>query len=130
VIKFYFHDTPNPRKIALFLEESGLAYEVIPVDLLKGEQHNPEYRAINPNGKAPAVVDDGIVVFDSSAILIYLADKTGLFFGRRGTGRPLLVDVYRQRAQPVLGPGFPLRPGSYRQRLRRQPLSARDRAAL
>jgi len=81
VIKFYFHDTPNPRKIALFLEESGVAYEVIPVDLLKGEQHNPEYRAINPNGKAPAVVDDGIVVFDSSAILIYLADKTGLFFG-------------------------------------------------
>ena len=81
MIKFYFHDTPNPRKIALFLEESGLAYEVIPVDLLKGEQHNPKYRAINPNGKAPAVVDDGIVVFDSSAILIDLADKTGLFFG-------------------------------------------------
>ena len=66
MIKFYFHDTPNPRKIALFLEESGLAYEVIPVDLLKGEQHNPEYRAINPNGKAPAVVDDGIDALSQS----------------------------------------------------------------
>jgi len=81
VIKFYFHETPNPRKVALFLEETGLPYEIVPVDLLKGEQHSPEYRAINPNGKVPAIVDDGVVVFDSAAILIYLADKTGRFFG-------------------------------------------------
>jgi GST-like protein len=81
MIKFYFHDTPNPRKVALFLEESGLHYEVVPVDLLKGQQHKPEYRAINPNGKVPAIVDDGVAVFDSSAILLYLADKTGQFGG-------------------------------------------------
>lgn len=81
VIKFYFHDTPNPRKVALFLEESGLPYQVVPVDLLKGEQHRPEYRSINPNGKVPAIADGEVVVFDSSAILLYLSDKTGRFQG-------------------------------------------------
>jgi GSH-dependent disulfide-bond oxidoreductase len=50
VIRFYFHPTPNPAKIALFLEEAGLAYEMIPVDTSKGEQHQPSFRAINPNG--------------------------------------------------------------------------------
>jgi GSH-dependent disulfide-bond oxidoreductase len=83
MIKFYFHETPNPMKVALCLEESELPYEVVPVDLLKGEQHLSEYRAINPNGKAPAIVDDGVVVFDSAAILLYLSEKTGLFYGTR-----------------------------------------------
>jgi len=87
MIRFYFHPTPNPAKIALFLEEAGLAYEVVPVDTMKGEQHAPAFRAINPNGKVPAIVDtDGpggteARIFDSSAILIYLADKTGQFLG-------------------------------------------------
>lgn len=87
MIRFYFHPTPNPAKIALFLEEAGLPYEVIPVDTSKGEQHQPAFRAINPNGKAPAIVDtDGpggkeVRVFDSTAILIYLAKKTGKFLG-------------------------------------------------
>jgi GST-like protein len=81
MIKFYFHNTANPLKVALFLEEAGLPYEVVPVDLLKGEQHKPEFRAINPNGKVPAIVDDGVVVFDSSAILLHLAEKTGQFIG-------------------------------------------------
>jgi GSH-dependent disulfide-bond oxidoreductase len=87
VIRFYFHPTPNPAKIALFLEEARLAYEVIPVDTSKGEQHSPSFRLINPNGKVPAIVDtDGpgdreVRVFDSTAILIYLAEKTGKFLG-------------------------------------------------
>lgn len=82
MIKFYFHQTPNPMKVALYLMETGLAYELMPVDTLKGEQHTPEYRAINPNGKAPAIEDDGHRVFDSTAILMYLAEKTGKLAGK------------------------------------------------
>jgi GSH-dependent disulfide-bond oxidoreductase len=79
MIKFYYNLAPNPTKVALFLEELGLPYEPIPVDTRKGEQHAPAYRAINPNGKVPAIVDDGATVFDSNAILLYLAEKTGKF---------------------------------------------------
>ena len=57
MIRFYFHPTPNPAKVALFLEEAGLPYETMPVDTSKGEQHLPTFRAINPNGKVPAIVD-------------------------------------------------------------------------
>ncbi len=87
MIRFYYHPTPNPAKIALFLEETGLPYEVVPVDTSKGEQHKPEFRAINPNGKVPAIVDTAgpggaeVRVFDSSAILLYLAEKTGKLLG-------------------------------------------------
>jgi GST-like protein len=87
LIRFYFHPTPNPAKISLFLEETGIPYEVVPVDTRKGEQHAPAFRAINPNGKVPAIVDtDGpgggdARVFDSNAILLYLGDKTGRFVG-------------------------------------------------
>ncbi len=87
MIRFYFHPTPNPAKVALFLEEAGLPYEVVPVDTGKGEQHAPAFRATNPNGKVPAIVDtDGpggraARVFDSTAILLYLAEKTGKFLG-------------------------------------------------
>jgi GST-like protein len=79
VIKFYFNAAPNPAKVALFLEESGLPYEIVPVDTRKGEQHAPAFTAINPNAKLPAIEDDGTVVFDSNAILLYLAEKTGQF---------------------------------------------------
>jgi GST-like protein len=88
MIRFYFHHTPNPMKVALFLEETGMPYEVIPVDTLKGQQHTPEFRAINPNGKTPAIVDteglgEGpVTVFDSNAILLYLAEKSGKLLGR------------------------------------------------
>lgn len=87
MIRFYFHPTPNPAKVALFLEESGLTYELVPVDTSKGEQHQPSFRAVNPNGKVPAIVDtEGpggkeARVFDSSAILLYLAEKTARFLG-------------------------------------------------
>jgi len=88
MIRFYFHPTPNPAKVALFLEETGLPYEVIPVDTSKGEQHAAGFRAINPNGKVPAIVDTegpggkAARVFDSTAILLYLAEKTGAFLGK------------------------------------------------
>ena len=79
MIKFYYNLAPNPTKVALFLEEAGLPYELVPVDTRKGEQHTPEYRAINPNGKVPAIVDGDVTLFDSNAILLYLAEKTGKF---------------------------------------------------
>ena len=79
MIKFYYHPSPNPAKVALFLEEAGLAYELVPVDTRKGEQHQPAFLAINPNGKTPAIVDGDATVFDSNAILLYLAEKTGKF---------------------------------------------------
>ena len=96
MIRFYFHPTPNPAKVALFLEESVLPYEVAPVDTGKGEQHLPAFRQINPNGKVPAIVDtDGpggqpVTVFDSTAILLYLAEKTGRFLGQPHD-RPMLL---------------------------------------
>jgi len=82
MLKFYYHPTPNPLKIALFLAETDLPFELVPVDTAEGKQHTPEFRAINPNGKVPAIDDDGTVVFDSTAILLYLADKTGQLNGK------------------------------------------------
>ncbi|WP_245471830.1 glutathione S-transferase family protein [Bradyrhizobium nanningense] len=88
MIRFYFHPTHNRAKVALFLEESGLTYELVPVDTSKGEQHQPSFRAIDPSGQVPAILDtDGpsgkeARVFDSSAILLYLAEKTGRFLGQ------------------------------------------------
>jgi len=119
MIRFYFHPTPNPAKVALLLEELGMAYEVVPIDTAKGAQHTPEFRAINPNGKVPAIVDtDGpgeVRVFDSSAILLYLAEKAGrltgaaadrgemlswLFFLATGLGPFSGQAVHFQRAAP------------------------------
>jgi len=82
MIKLYYYPTPNPAKVALFLEEAGLAYEVVPVDIRKGEQHDAAYLALNPNGKTPTLTDGNAVVFDSNAILLYLAVKTGRFLPR------------------------------------------------
>lgn len=79
MIKFYYHPSPNPAKVALFLEESGLPYEVVPVDTRRGEQFSAEFVKINPNSKTPALVDGDVRVFDSNAILLYLAEKTGQF---------------------------------------------------
>jgi len=79
MLKFYYSGAPNPMKVALFLEESGLPYETVPVDTRKGDQFKPEFLKVNPNGKVPAIDDDGVLVFDSNAILLYLAEKTGKF---------------------------------------------------
>ena len=81
MLKFYFHPTPNPMKVALFLAETGIEHELVPVDTLKGEQHEPAFRAINPNGKLPAIEDGDTRVFDSNAILLYLADKHDVLRG-------------------------------------------------
>jgi GST-like protein len=79
MIRFFYHPSPNPAKVALFLEEAELPYEMVPVDTRKGEQHSDAFRAINPNGKTPALMDGDAVIFDSNAILLYLAEKSGRF---------------------------------------------------
>jgi GST-like protein len=79
MIKFYFNGSPNPTKVALLLEELGLPYEAVPVDTRRGQQFDPAFLALNPNAKVPAIVDGDVTVFDSNAILLYLAEKTGQF---------------------------------------------------
>jgi len=81
VIELWTWSTPNGRKISIMLEECGLDYEVRPVDITRGEQFDPAFLRISPNNKIPAIVDrdNGWNVFESGAILIYLAEKTGRF---------------------------------------------------
>jgi len=85
-IDLYYWPTPNGHKITIFLEEAGLPYKVIPVNISKGDQFKPDFLALSPNNRMPAIVDpdgpDGkpISVFESGAILQYLARKTGLFY--------------------------------------------------
>ena len=90
MIRFYYNLAPNPTKVALCLEEMGLAYEPVPVDTRKGEQHRPEFLAINPNAKVPAIVDGDQTVFDSNAILLYLAEKSGQFLPPAAERGPML----------------------------------------
>ena len=79
MLKFYYSGAPNPVKVALFLEEASLEYEAVPVDTRQGDQFKPTFLALNPNAKVPAIVDGDVTVFDSNAILLYLAEKTGKF---------------------------------------------------
>jgi GST-like protein len=79
MLKFYFNGSPNPTKVALFLEEAGMPFQPMPVDTRKGDQFKPEFLAINPNAKVPVIVDGDVTVFDSNAILLYLAEKSGKF---------------------------------------------------
>jgi GST-like protein len=90
MLKFYFNGSPNPTKVALFLEEAALPYEAIPVDTRKGDQFKPAFAAVNPNGKVPAIVDGDTTVFDSNAILLYLAEKTGKFLPKPAARGELL----------------------------------------
>ncbi len=69
----------TPTRSRCFWKSSGLPYELVPVDTRKGEQFKPEFLKVNPNGKVPAIDDNGVFVFDSNAILLYLAEKTGKF---------------------------------------------------
>jgi len=89
MIDLYYWPTPNGHKVTLFLEETAMPYRFIPVNIGKGEQFKPDFLAISPNNRMPAIVDhhpsDGgapISVFESGAILLYLAEKTGLFISR------------------------------------------------
>ncbi|MCG5261581.1 glutathione S-transferase [Cupriavidus gilardii] len=79
ILTFYAANTPNGQKISIYLQEAGLPYRQVDLDLDKGEQKRPEYLAINPNGKIPALVDhgEGITVFESGAILSYLSSRYG-----------------------------------------------------
>ena len=79
MLKFYYNVAPNPMKVALLLEELGLPYEAVPVDTRKGEQFTPAFLQVNPNGKVPAIVDADVRVFDSNAILLFLADREKRF---------------------------------------------------
>jgi len=84
VIEFYSFPTPNGHKVSIALEELALAYEVVPINIIRGDQFMPEFLAFSPNNRIPAIVDhepsDGgapLTVFESGAILTYLAEKTG-----------------------------------------------------
>ena len=86
MIELYYWTTPNGHKITIFLEESGLPYQVIPINIGAGDQFKPEFLKIAPNNRIPAIIDrepldggEAISVFESGAILLYLAEKTGQF---------------------------------------------------
>jgi GSH-dependent disulfide-bond oxidoreductase len=93
MIDLYFWPTPNGQKVSIFLEEAGLPYNVVPIDIGKGEQFEPKFLEVSPNNKIPAIVDhEGpggkpISVFESGAILMYLAEKTGKFMPADARGR-------------------------------------------
>ena len=94
MIDLYYWTTPNGHKITIFLEEAGLPYRILPVNISQGEQFAPDFLKIAPNNRIPAIVDpapaDGgapLALFESGAILLYLADKTGLFIAPDLRGR-------------------------------------------
>jgi len=92
MIDLYYWPTPNGWKISIMLEECALPYRVIPVNIGKGDQFKPEFLAISPNNRMPAIVDNDapegpISIFESGAILVYLAEKTGQFMPRDVRGR-------------------------------------------
>lgn len=94
MIDLYYWPTPNGHKITLFLEEVGLPYRIVPIDIGRGDQFRPEFLTIAPNNRIPAIVDhepaDGgppLSLFESGAILLYLADKTGRFLPADPRGR-------------------------------------------
>lgn len=94
MIDLYTAATPNGYKISIALEEMQLPYTVFPVNLLAGEQFNSEYIKLNPNGRIPTIVDhenDDFVVFESGAILVYLAEKTGQLMPTDSKGRSLVL---------------------------------------
>jgi GST-like protein len=99
MIDLHYWTTPNGHKITIFLEESGLAYRIVPVNISKGEQFRPEFLAISPNNRMPAIVDhnpkdsgEPISVFESGAILLYLAEKTGQFLPHGLRGRTVVTE--------------------------------------
>ena len=87
MIDLYFWPTGNGKKITIMLEETGLQYRILPVNINKGDQFEPGFLAVSPNNKMPALVDDGLAIFESGAILQYLAEKTGQFLPKDTTGR-------------------------------------------
>ncbi len=89
MIDLYTWSTPNGRKVSIALEEMGLPYKAITVDIGKDEQFKPDFLKISPNNRIPAIVDhdNGLALFESGAILMYLADKTGKFWPKDAKSR-------------------------------------------
>jgi GSH-dependent disulfide-bond oxidoreductase len=94
VIELYYWTTPNGHKVSIFLEETGLPYQIFPVNISKGEQFAPDFLKIAPNNRIPAILDkepaeggEPISLFESGAILLYLAEKTGRFTAFQDRGR-------------------------------------------
>lgn len=99
MITLHYWPTPNGHKITIFLEEAGESYRIVPVDIGKGEQFRPEFLAISPNNRMPAIVDEAPIdgggplsVFESGAILLYLAEKTGKFLSSALRERALALE--------------------------------------
>ncbi len=91
MLELYSFPTPNGQKITIALEELGLPYRLHRVDITRGDQHQPAFLAVNPNGKIPALVDGDTTVFESVAILIYLAEKTGRLLPTSGPQRAAVL---------------------------------------
>jgi GST-like protein len=94
MIDLYYWTTPNGHKVTMFLEEAGLPYRIIPINIGKGDQFKPDFLAVSPNNRIPAIVDTKpakgnkpISLFESGAILLYLAEKTGKFIAPDLAGR-------------------------------------------
>ena len=99
MIDLYYWPTPNGHKVTMFLEEAGLEYRIIPVDISAGDQFKPAFLAISPNNRMPAIVDhapvdqgDAVSVFESGAILVYLADKIERFLPQDFRGRKVVLE--------------------------------------
>ena len=99
MIDLYYWTTPNGHKITIFLEEAGLSYQIFPVNIGKGEQFKAQFLAISPNNRIPAIIDQEpagggkpISVFETGAILLYLADKTGKFIAKDLRGRTATIE--------------------------------------
>src|SRR3546814_6128135 len=110
-IQLYYRHPPNGLKASIMLEETGLPYEANLVDIMETESHLPEFLALNPNGKIPAIIDPGgpggqpLGLFESGAILMYLADKTGKFIPADAAARWETIQwVFFQMAS--IGPMF------------------------
>ena len=94
MIDLYTWTTPNGRKVSIMLEEIGLPYQVISIDITKDRQHEADFLKISPNAKIPAIVDHdaGMSLMESGAILIYLAEKTGKFLPGKGAARARTIE--------------------------------------
>ena len=97
MIDFYYWPTPNGWKAAIMLEECGLEYNLVPVDIGKGDQFDPDFLEISPNNRMPAIVEhdvegDAVSVFESGAILLYLAAKTGRFTPADAAGKKAMME--------------------------------------
>lgn len=105
MIEVYAFATPNSVKVLVALEELGLAYDLKAVNVRKGEQREEAFLSLNPNGKVPVLIDDNLVLTESAAILVYLAEKTGRFLPTSGAARARVFEQLFFHAS-ALSPAF------------------------